>query len=90
MDENLVESLEALNRSNLELLSSYSPAALIGGVLFSIIGIYFFRFGKKNANNKVMVAGMALIAYPLFVTDTALTWALGGVLTGFAYYWRSE
>ena len=88
MDENLVENIQALNQKNMELLSSFSPAALIGGVIFGIVGLYCFRYGRKQLNHKVMVVGIALMVYPLFISQALSIWVVGSALSALAYYWK--
>jgi Na+/proline symporter len=90
MDDELVNRLEDLNQKNMDLLSSYSPWALVGGFLFGIVGIWLFRKGKRETNHKVMVIGIILMVYPLFTTGALTTWAVGASLCGFAYYWKDN
>lgn len=88
MDEELLNQVDDLNRKNMELLTSFSPAAMIGAVIFGLIGFYLFRHGKKTPHHRLMVIGIILMIYPLFFTEALHTWAIGCALTGLAYYWR--
>lgn len=58
-----------------------SPALLIGGFLFSGIGFVAFVFGRKMARLKTALLGILLMAYPYFVYDTVMVYAIGAVLT---------
>ena len=46
-----------------------SPGALMVMILFSLIGIVYFRRGKSVGPASHMVYGVALMIYPYFVTD---------------------
>ena len=58
-----------------------SAALLIGGFLFSGIGFVAFVFGKKQARLKTALLGVMLMAFPYFVYDTVMLYAIGAVLT---------
>ena len=58
-----------------------SAALLIGGFVFSGIGFVAFVFGKKMARLKRAILGVVLMAYPYFVYDTVMVYAIGAVLT---------
>ena len=57
-----------------------SPAALFGSVLFGAIGLGAFMYGKRMVLYKPMVIGFVLMAYPYFVPQTWLMYAIGGTL----------
>ncbi|MDB5812902.1 MAG: hypothetical protein JWM03_1900 [Rhodocyclales bacterium] len=57
-----------------------SPAALFASILFGLIGAVAFGYGKKNASWRPMVVGVALVAFPYFVSETWLIYAIGSVL----------
>jgi len=57
-----------------------SPAALPGSLLFGAVGFVAFVYGKKMVQYKPMVIGMALMAYPYFVPQAWLIYAIGCVL----------
>jgi hypothetical protein len=88
MDEDLITKVDDLNQKNMALLSSFSPWALVAGVIFGIVGVYLFRKGKRELNHKVMVIGIVMMIYPLFFTDALPTWGIGIALSGLAYYWK--
>lgn len=54
-----------------------SPAALFGSLLFGAIGLAAFLYGKKLALYKPMIIGLVLMAYPYFVVQTWLMYAIG-------------
>ncbi|MEK2688482.1 hypothetical protein [Bdellovibrio sp. GT3] len=79
--------------SPLELMQSlgfdYSVAALIGGTIFGIIGIYLFRKGRRESHSPNIWVGVGLMLYPLFVSSTLYTYVVGALLCGVAYYYWS-
>jgi hypothetical protein len=58
-----------------------SPADLFGSLLFGIIGFAAFVYGKKSVLFVPMTAGVALMVYPYFVSQTWLLYAIGCALT---------
>jgi multisubunit Na+/H+ antiporter MnhE subunit len=69
-----------------DLGASFSPWALVGGFIFGLVGLWLFRHGRKNANNRNVVIGLLLMMYPLFISSAVWTWAVGILLCGYAYY----
>jgi len=60
---------------------SLTAANLFGQILFGAIGLAAFIYGKKQSSFKAMLLGVAISAYPYFVAETWLLYAIGGVLT---------
>lgn len=89
MEEDL-QTLEELNRKNLELLASISPWTIVGGLVFGIAGVWFFRRGRNRGNKNLWWIGIALMVYPLFTLDPWFIWIIGSALCGLGYYWRRE
>jgi len=65
-----------------------SPAVLFAGLIFGLIGIAGFTYGRRNALWKPMGIGLALIVFPYFITQVLLLYALGIALCGALYFWR--
>jgi hypothetical protein len=65
-----------------------SPAVLFAGLIFGVIGIAAFTYGRRNALWKPMCIGLTLIAFPYFVPQVWLLYAIGIVLCGALYAWR--
>ena len=58
----------------------FNTTTLIWGMLFGIIGLAFFVYGKKQAAVMPLVCGLALMIYPYFVSNLILQVAIGFVL----------
>ncbi|MGE4134037.1 MAG: hypothetical protein AB7F86_20540, partial [Bdellovibrionales bacterium] len=70
------------------LLTSFSPATLLAGFVFGVFGNYLYRAGRKRVNYRWVGAGIAMMVYPLFVTNPWLCWLVGLALCGAAYFTR--
>ena len=65
-----------------------NPALLFGSFLFGAIGLAVFVYGKKLALWKPMVIGIALMAYPYFISRTWMMYTIGVVLCAALYLLR--
>ena len=54
-----------------------SGSNLFGGLLFSSIGFVGFVYGKRMSAWKPMFIGIALMAYPFFISETMALCAIG-------------
>jgi predicted membrane protein len=54
-----------------------STASLLWALLFGSIGLGFFIYGKKQRAVIPFIAGVALLAFPYFVTNSYLMVAIG-------------
>ncbi|MBI1977498.1 MAG: hypothetical protein HYS55_01965 [Candidatus Omnitrophica bacterium] len=66
-----------------------NAANLIGGVIFSSIGVAAFIYGKKQASYKPMVIGILLVAFPYFVQNAALLYMVGILLVLALFLFRN-
>ena len=53
---------------------------LVGGLLFGTIGLFAFMVGKRRGHYKTLGIGLALMAYPYFVSSTAVLYLIGAGL----------
>lgn len=58
-----------------------SIATLILSSLFSLFGLAFFVYGKKESDFPFLAAGALLIVYPFFITGAVMILLVGIVLT---------
>lgn len=64
---------------------SLSISSLVAGVAFGILGFYFFRLGKRDANLPMLSLGLALLIFPYFVANPYACWGIGIVLSIMAF-----
>lgn len=67
-----------------------SPAYLVGAILFGIIGLIAFRYGRKKALPTVKWIGVALMFYPYLIPITWLMYVIGLALCGALYWARNK
>ena len=72
MDE--LKQLQALG------LTLPSPAYIFGAIVFGLVGLGAFRFGRKNAQPLKVWIGVALMLYPYAVSRTWLMYLVGVAL----------
>ena len=65
-----------------------SPGALFVSLVFGVIGLTAFLYGKKHALVVPMVLGIALMLFPYFVSDIWLMCGIGAALTAAIWYFR--
>jgi len=65
-----------------------SPAYLFGALLFGIIGLAAYRYGKKASLEIPKWLGVALMLYPYAISETWLLYAVGAALCIGVYVYR--
>ena len=65
-----------------------SPAYLVGMILFSLIGLAAFQYGRKSSRPLPMWGGLALMLYPYVVSETWLLYGAGIGLCAAIYWFR--
>ncbi|HTT08826.1 MAG TPA: hypothetical protein VMH34_08570 [Gammaproteobacteria bacterium] len=66
-----------------------TPAALFAALIFGIIGLAAFRYGKKSSQWIPMALGLALMGYPYFFSNTWLLYGVGATLTAALFVFRN-
>ena len=66
-----------------------SSASLLWGVVFGAVGFAYFIYGKKQQRFVPLLCGMGLMAFPYFVSNTAILVVVGLVLSVTPYFFRS-
>ncbi|MCX5693617.1 MAG: hypothetical protein NT014_00560 [Candidatus Omnitrophica bacterium] len=66
----------------------FSAAKIFACTIFGAIGFAVFIYGKKKALWRPMLIGIALMAYPYFISGTFFLYFIGIVLTAALYFWR--
>ena len=66
----------------------FSVNNIFAGIVFGSIGFAAFIYGKNQASFKPTFIGIALMAYPYFISNDILVWAIGAVLTASLFLFR--
>ena len=69
-------------------MSLPSPAVLFAGIVFGLIGLVAFNYGRKNILVGPMVTGVALMVFPYVVSQTWAVYLVGLGLCVVLYFWR--
>ena len=69
-------------------MPGFSAAELFAGFIFGSAGFVAFIYGKRRHLWKPMFIGLALMAYPYFVTEPIALLAIGVALTGSLFLFR--
>jgi hypothetical protein len=80
MDE--LKALESLG------ITLPTPAYMIGAILFGIVGIAAYRYGKKASLAKPKWIGLALMLYPYAISKTWMLYVVGAALCAGLYVFR--
>ncbi len=65
-----------------------TPAYIAGVLVFSVLGIAAWRYGKKRDRPPIRWLGLALMLYPYVVSDTLALYGVGAGLCAAIYYYR--
>jgi hypothetical protein len=63
-----------------------TPAYIAGAVLFGLVGLAAWRFGRKRGQPRLQWLGAVLMFYPYLVPDTTWLWTVGCALCA-ALWW---
>ena len=77
-----------LGAAGLPDIGGFNLANFIAWTIFGGIGFIAFVYGKKERNFKPLVIGIVLMAYPYFVANTVVLYAVGIALCAALYFWR--
>jgi hypothetical protein len=77
-----VEDLKVLQSLGLTLPS---PAYIFGAVVFGLVGIAAYRYGKKSGRPRRRWMGVALMLYPYVISETWLLYLVGAALCAALY-----
>jgi len=65
-----------------------NTASLIWGLLFSSVGVGFLIYARKQRAVVPMIAGLGLMVYPYFISNTILLVVIGVMLIAIPYFIR--
>jgi hypothetical protein len=69
-------------------IATLDMSSLLWGLLFGSIGLGFLVYGRKQRAVIPLLAGLALIIFPYFVSNTILLVAIGVALIAIPYFIR--
>ncbi len=61
---------------------------LIWGMVFGVIGLGFFSYGKKQNAIVPLLTGIALFVFPYFISNIYMLVIVGIILVGLPYFVR--
>ena len=67
-----------------------SPAYIFGAIVFGIIGMAAFYYGKRTSHQYVKWIGVVLMLYPYVIPGTEALYLVGIALCGACYYYRDR
>lgn len=62
-----------------------NPAVLFSGILIGALGLGFFMHGKRNADFRTLLAGVALSVLPLTAHTLLVLWGCTGLCASALY-----
>jgi predicted permease len=83
-----MDDLQGAATDPFAMLSHFSTAAIVCSFIFTVIGIYLFRYGKKQLNYPIIFIAVAMMIYPMFTLTAGwfINLGIGASLCAFAYY----
>lgn len=67
-----------------------NPYSILAGLIFSMIGLGAFSYGKKLDLWQPKVIGLALMVYPYFIYNKWLLWGIGTGLLVLLWFYHDE
>ena len=67
---------------------SFSPANLFVDILFSLVGLAAYLYGKRNGEPRPLLLGIVLMFYGYFIPSLWLSLGVGLALTALIFWPR--
>jgi len=67
-----------------------SPAYIVGAILFGLVGLFAYYWGKRQGRQTTRWLGLALMLYPYVVPATWALYVVGVGLSSAAWFWRDR
>jgi len=81
--------MEALDTLNALGITLPTPAYIAASLLFSLLGLYAYYYGKRAELPMTRWLGVALMVYPYFISDTRIL-VLAGTLLCAGAWWSAN
>lgn len=65
-----------------------STSMILWGLVFGAIGIGYFTYGRRQGNKVALLAGLALMAFPYFVSSVLAMVVVGCLLLSLPYFFK--
>ena len=69
-------------------MATLTPALLFWGLAFGSLGAGYAVYGKRQSAPVPLLCGIALMAFPYFVSNTILLVVIGGMLAAAPFLFR--
>lgn len=81
--DSILESLESKEMAELASggFQLPEPLALVGMVVFGVLAVWAIKEGRREANIKQLLLGMAMAGYSYFTPESWQVWLIGVALT---------
>jgi len=70
------------------LFMGLTMSAIVFSFLFSMVGLAYFRYGKKNQSFLFMISGILLMVYPYVVANTSYSILTGGIICSIPFLFK--
>jgi len=68
-----------------------SPAYIYGAIIFGILGMVAYAYGKKKSSTRIKWLAIGLMFYPYLIgNETWLLYLVGMALCGAIYYYHDK
>jgi predicted alpha/beta hydrolase len=61
-------------------------STIFASLIFSVVGLFVFRLGKREGQLKLMIIGVVLMTYTYFTGNVWADWLVGLGLSALAYF----
>jgi hypothetical protein len=68
-----------------DLTGAYTPSSIIAMIIFSVIGLGYFSYGKKSQQFLMLICGVALMGYSYFVDGIGYIILIGASLSALPF-----
>ena len=66
-------------------MSDFSVSSFMASFIFSVIGLWLFKEGRRKAEVRLAIIGVSMMGYSYFTSSPAADWGIGLLLCGLAY-----
>lgn len=71
-------------------LLDFSASSLLAGFIFGVIGLSILRYGRRKADNRLVVVGLVMMIYPYFTRGVWADWGVGLGLCVLGFYLKDH